>query len=46
LCDSDIQPSQNSGQHITDRLGNLSATRVLFQDVRDDYRFMVASVVG
>jgi hypothetical protein len=43
---SDIQASQNSGQYVTDRLGPLSATSVLLQDVRNDFRFLVASIVG
>ena len=46
LCHSDIQASQDSRQYVTDRLGALSATRVLLQDVRDDFCFTVASVVG
>ena len=45
LCDSDIQASQDSGKYVTDRLGALSATRML-QDIRNDIRFLVASVVG
>ena len=43
---SDIQASQDSRQHVTDRLGAPSAMRLLLQDVRDDFCFMVASVVG
>lgn len=45
LCDSYIQASQDSRQYVTDRLGALSATRVLLQGVRDDFRFLVASIV-
>ena len=41
-----IQASQDSRQYVTDQLGAVPAMCTLLQNVRDDYRFMVASVVG
>ena len=43
--DSDVQASQDSRQHVTDRLRAPSAMRVLLQDVCDDFCFTVARVV-
>ena len=42
---SDIQSRQNSRQHVANGLSAPLTPLVLFQHVRDDFRFVVAGIV-